>query len=168
MFNGEKYFKKLVSTNVLMQKIGFEFKRVTGVGNLEEVVQSMLDCGAMFALQDSVDGVVVNSNGRSVYRRVFICYLFKMADIFDMDSHSSNLEVCRTIFFQVLAKMIEDSYSDEFTKRNIELQTDTVYFKEMKGYQLNGASGMYFVLNVDEVIGLCHNPSLWNKIEKNG
>lgn len=163
MFDGDQYFRKIVETNKLMQEHKFEFKRVTGVGNLEEVVASMQSCGAMFALEDGVDGAVVNSNGRSVYRRVFICYMFKLADLFDMNNHSDNLELCRTIFLQVLSKMLEDSYSDEYTKRNIAINADTVHFKEMKGYQLNGASGMYFVINIDEAIGLCHNPMAWKE-----
>lgn len=159
MFDANKYFKEIVESNLLLLNNGFEFKRVSGVKGLEEVVNSMRTSSAMFALDDSADGMVINGLSNPVYRRVFVCYIFKKARLNNMDDYTANLELCREIFQQVLSKLIVDS--EHAMVENISLNADQVHFKEMEGQQLNGATGVYFLFHVDEATNLCYKSQQW-------
>lgn len=159
MFNADQYFSNIVETNKLLQDNNFKFKRVSGVKGLEEVVRDMRRDGAMFALDDSTDGVIVKGRSNPVFKRVFVCYIFKVARLNNMEDYRNNLELCREIFRQVMSKMIHDA--NNYLVQQINLNVDRVHFKEMEGYQLNGATGVYFVIDVDEPTSLCYNKDLW-------
>lgn len=160
MFDANKYFKEIVESNLLLINNCFDFKRVSGVKGLEEVVNSMRTSSAMFALDDSADGMVINVQSNPIYRRVFVCYIFKKARLNNMDDYTANLELCREIFQQVLSKIMLDS-EHALLPTNISLNTDQVHFKEMEGQQLNGATGVYFLFHVDEATNLCYKSQQW-------
>lgn len=158
-FDGYEYFSKLCKKNRLAQKHSFQFCRVTGLGGMEEVLNNFRKVKTFFAVDETSDGSTVCVNGAFFKRRIYTIFLWYKYTLNDMNQQHEALCVCRTIYDQLCSKMLVDR---EILQGDlIYLNIDRIHFREMEKYFMNGCTGLYFVIDVDEPIDLSYNAEEW-------
>ena len=80
-------------------------------------------------------------------------------EMLDMDDRRKVLDLCRTIFSQLVSRMIVDAY--DMSNNLIYLETDNIMSRELGQYFLNGCTGLYFMIDVSEPVNLKYNPEEW-------
>lgn len=161
-FNAYRYFGQLAKENKLIKEHSFKFCRVTGPKNLEEVITTMRSNSAFFGFDDSDENINFESNGGFFNRRVFTCFLFKKSRLNNMDDYEENKFLCRLIFRQICSRLMKDAES-LLIKHNIQVNFDRITFKEIDRTVLFGATGFYFMINVDEPENICFRNDEWDR-----
>lgn len=161
LFNSYSYFEGLCRENLLAKKHDFQFCRCAGLNGLQEAIDKFQTAGAFFCIDDTTDGTTFERNGGYFQRRVFTVFLLKNYLYDDMEDRMSSLTVCRTLYAQLYSRMLVDS--DRLTNDLIYLNTDRVHFREIENYFLNGCTGLYFMIDVDEPLNLAYDETEWEK-----
>lgn len=161
-FDAQSYFASINKENKLLKNNRFFFSRVTGLGNMEEVIQTYKKSPAYLCVDDTNDGhTFQGGSGGYFERRMYTVFILHRYDMKSMSSQSEKLNLCRNIYSQICSKLIND-------KRNGKsgltfLKTDRIPFYELEGYALNGVTGLYFMFNIEKPINLCYDANQWEK-----
>jgi hypothetical protein len=162
MFNSYDYFADICAKNKLTVSGKYKFCRVTGLGNLEEVIQNFKREQAYFCIDDTNDGYTYRSQGGGYFeRRMYIVYLLKKYPLNDMQKQHDALDECRRIYRSVCTKLVKDR--SRLENDLIYLLTDRLPYYEMEGYAISGVTGLYAMISVDEPVNLCYNANDWNE-----
>lgn len=161
LFNSYAYFETLCRQNCLAQKHGFQFCRCAGLNGLQEAIGKFQTASAFFCVDDTTDGTTSERNGGYYQRRVFTIFILKNYQYDDMEDRMSSLTVCRTLYAQLYSRMLVDS--EELSNDLIYLNTSRVHFREVENYFLNGCTGLYFMIDVDEPVNLSYDEKEWKK-----
>ncbi len=159
-FDAEKYFGEICASNKLAQSAGFHFCTCSGIESLEGPLQEFSSKSAFFCIDDTNDGGY--STGRSGgwhKKRVFTVFILHRYSFDNEAERAEALSVCRKLSQQVLSKLIadEDDPSNEFAYFN----TRSIMTRELGKYFLNGCTGCYFMLEMNEPVDLVYNPDEW-------
>lgn len=160
-FDAYAYFKQLSKENKLLQEHKFEFSRVTGLKNLEEVILKLREHSAFFGFDDSDQGLTHEDNGGFFNRRIFTCFLLKKGRLNNMDDYTENQQICRKIFKQIYSRLLNKDSRRLLEDYQIQLDLRRIPFKEIDKTVLNGATGFYFMFYIDEAENLCYNSDEW-------
>nr|DAY94275.1 MAG TPA: hypothetical protein [Caudoviricetes sp.] len=160
-FDGYEYFKAVHAKSKLARSEGFFFCRVAGLGGMEEALNEMSENISFFCVDDTTDGTTVQRNGGFFKRRVFTVFLLKRYQFNDMAERHEAMGICRTLFDKICSRMLVDK--ERLLEDLIYLNTDRIHFREMEKYFLNGCTGLYFIVDVDEPIDLSYEPDEWEE-----
>ena len=159
-FNAQKYFEDICLKLKLTKDNNYQFCRVTGIGYLEEVIQSFRSSPAYFAIDDTNDGYTHQArNGTFYERRAYTIFILKKYTLGNMEQQHQCLEECRRIYRSVLKRMIKDRRTLE--NHMVYLKTDRVPFFEMEGYAIAGCTGVYMTISIDQPKNLCYDEQEW-------
>lgn len=157
MWNAVSYFQTL-SSKLKATKTNYSFCRVSGINHLEDVLLKGQRHKAFFAVDDSDDGVTIQSNGGYFNRRAIVVYILKKYKITDMVERETALNECRSIHKSILTKLIKDSNEVNellfFDKRRIP-------YHEVPGMFAAETTGLYFILTIEEPINLVYDATEW-------
>lgn len=83
---------------------------------------------------------------------------FEMAR--NMDDYESAMAMCREVQRQLHSRLLHDAsqYQDDL----MQLSLRDIRSRELGGSFLNGCTGLYFMVSMDEPTELCYNPEEWN------
>ena len=157
-FDAIQYVKDIVDKNKYAIENGFKFCRISGIGDAEEMINSMRREKAFIAVDDTPESsVIVRDNGpvERIMQTVFVAYRF------DSKSESSRISAedkCKTFMLQFLSKILHDK--DELKSAMIYLDQDIQ--SRMLGSILDGVTGLYFTFSFARPIKLCYNDNEWN------
>lgn len=161
LFDSYTYFGELCRKNKLARQHDFQFCRCAGLNGLQEAIGKFRSASAFFCIDDTTDGTTFQRNGGFFQRRVFTVFLLKSYRFDNMSERMVSLMICRMLFAQVYSYMIADSES--LMNDLIYLNTDRVHFREIENYFLNGCTGLYFMIDVDEPINLSYEKEEWSE-----
>jgi hypothetical protein len=161
LFDAHAYFKGLCAKNKLAVANNFYPCSCSGIDTLEDVVTNIRTKSAFCCVDDTNDAVVEQINGGYFNHRVFTVFLLKRCKLNDMESRQKSLDICRQLFRQFHSRMIIDKngLNDEL----IYLNTDRIPSREIGKYFMNGCTGLYFMVDIQEPTELIYNKDEWNR-----
>ena len=160
-FSAEAYFGNLCFRNRLARLHRFHFCTCSGIESLQGPLDKFRKENAFFCVDDVNDGQMYQGKGGGFYKKrtltVFLMYRYRFDDEEDREQ---KLAVCRTLFSQLSSRMLRDSkrLKDEL----IYLGSDNILSREFGQYFLNGCTGLYFMVDVEEPVDLKYNPEEWD------
>ena len=135
----------------------YKFCRVSGVNELEEVLESFKNNKYFFAVDDSQDGVTFRAPGGGYFeRRQYTVYVFGRADYGKMDQRETVLSEAKGIFRSILSKLIKDKLSIPV------LSAESIRFYEVPPAFAFGSAGLYFIFTVENPVNLVYNAAEWD------
>jgi hypothetical protein len=161
MFNACQYFETVCNENRMTVDGHYRFCRVTGISYMEDAIARWKRETAFFCVDDTEDGRLICKNGGGFFeRRLYTVYLIKKFSLDNMDAQRDALAECRTIYRQIMKRLVRDRSFLENSLAYLNL-TD-IPFYEIPGYFLAGCTGLYFSVTVDNPVDLCYDGSEWN------
>jgi hypothetical protein len=159
MFDAYTYFEVIRNT-LKRTKSTHKFTRSTGLPYMEELIQNFKGEKAFFCVDDTNDGVTIQGAGGGFFdRRQYVIFILKKYKYGNMDEQHAVLEECRAIYRSICTKLVKDKTA--LANQMIYLQLDRMPYYEIPGYFLNGATGLYFMVTVDEPKDLRYDNDEW-------
>lgn len=153
LFDAEAYFRSLCEANLLAVNNGFTFCTCSGMESLQGPLDRFKTCNAFFCLDDTNDGAMVKGrSGGWFMKRTLTVFLLHRHKFRDEADRTAKLGICRTLFRQLLSRMIVDA--DDIRNEMIYLDTANVLSREFGQYFMNGCTGLYFMIDVSEPVDL--------------
>lgn len=160
LFDYIGYFRDLHEHNVLAQTHSFQFSTCSGPGGLQGMLERFRTAKAFMCVDDTCDGRITRQrNGGYFNARVLMVYLLHRFDLKSMESYQASLNTCRALLQQLMSRMIIDE--DDLSNEMVYLRTDTLRTNELGQYFLNGCTGLYFRVEVNEPVDLTFDASQW-------
>jgi len=155
MFNPISYLETLHGQlNAL--KDTYLFSRVSGVQGLEEVLERSRRNSKFFAIDDSQDGTTFRGAAAAFYeRRPYTVYILSRVTYGDMDTRATIMAEARTIFRNIVSRMIVDRYDIPV------IDLARIQFYEIPPAFAQGACGIYFIFNVENPVDLTYDATAW-------
>lgn len=156
MFDPIQYMQTLHGS-LKSTKDTYKFCRVSGVNELEEVLEAFKSHKFFFAVDDSQDGITFRGAGGGYFeRRQYTVYVFGRADYGKMDQRETVLSEAKSIFRSILSKLIKD-------KLNIPvLSAENIRFYEVPPAFAFGSAGLYFIFTVENPVSLVYDADEWS------
>lgn len=156
MFDPISYMKNL-HWELKITREKYTFATVSGVNDLEEVLENSKRNDFFFTVDDSQDGYTYRSGGGYFERRPYTVFILGKAAYGDMTARGEVLSEAKGIFRSLLSRLILD-------KRNIPvLDMERIPFYEVPPGFATGCSGIYFIFNVDVPVNLTYNATEWGE-----
>lgn len=154
------YLRRIAGENRLAVQEGFYPCRCSGLNFLEELLQNFRTQKAFIAVSDVTDGSTTQRGGGWMKTRVFTVFVLHRYKFGDMDDYERAMAVCREVQRQLHSRMLYDAsqYQDDL----MQLSLRDIRSRELGGTFLNGCTGLYFMVSMDEPTELCYNPDEWN------
>ena len=160
LFNFVAYMERLTKQNCLAKAEEFHPCKCSGIAHLEGILANMRTKKAFVCTSDVTDEKTVSRGGGFFKRRVFTSFIVKRYKKGDMDSYEEALDICRELARQFHSKFLLDA---EVMKDELAfLNATSVNSRELGGYFLDGATGLYFTISMDEPINLVYDKNEWD------
>jgi hypothetical protein len=154
MFDPITYMQQLHG-ELKATKDDYSFARVSGVSDLEEVLNKYKRSTRFFAVDDAQDGITFRSGGAYFERRSYTVYILGRAEYGNMDQRTEILTEAKAIFRSILTRLIKD-------KLNIPvLSAESIRFFEVPPAFAFGTAGLYFIFTVENPVNLVYNATDW-------
>lgn len=155
MFDPVEYMQALHS-KLKATKDKYKFTTVSGVGALEGILQNTRRERHFFAVDDSQDGETFRGAGAGFFeRRLYTVFILGKCDYGDMAARSAVLAEAKTIYRDILSKMIKDKLQIPV----IDLQR--IRFFEVPPAFATGSAGLYFTFFVENPVNLVYDGTAW-------
>ena len=155
MFDPVQYMQQLHG-GLKTTKDDYYFARVSGVSDLEEVLDKFKRNTRFFAIDDAQDGITFRGAGAGYFeRRQYTVYLLGRAKYGDMDQRAEILTEAKTIFRSILSKLIKDKLTIPV------LSAEQIRFFEVPPAFAFGTAGLYFIFTVENPVNLVYNAAEW-------
>jgi hypothetical protein len=156
MFNPVNYMQTLHGQLKLTAE-KYKFCRVSGVSDLEEVLDSFKREKFFFAVEDAQNGLTFRGAGGTYFeRRQYTVYVIGRAEYGNMDQRAEILAEAKAIFRSILTKLIKDKLTIPV------LSAENIRFLEVPPAFAFGASGLYFMFTVENPVNLVYDATAWN------
>ncbi len=159
LYDFKSYFKTLAASNKLAHSLGMVCVTCSGIHHIEGLLQEMTREKCMLCITDTTDTNTTLHGGSWVDRRVITVFIVMRYKVGDMSDYSRVMDICRQIYRQFRSRLIIDQ--DDLSNEMVAIRTDRIPSKELGGTFLNGATGLYFMLSVDEPVDLSYDPEEW-------
>lgn len=139
-----------------LTKDKYKFTKVSGVGNLEGVLENSRGNKFFFAVDDSQDGTTFRGAGAGYFeRRPYTVFILGKADYGDFETRKQVLSEAKAIYRAILSRLIAD-------KLNIPvLDVQRIAFYEVPPAFATGCSGIYFIFHVENPVNLMYDATDW-------
>lgn len=156
MFDPIAYMKTLHS-KMKLTKTKYKFTTVSGVAELEGVLENFKREKYFFAVDDSQDGITFRGAGAGYFeRRPYTVFILGKADYGNMAKRKEVLAEAKTIYRTILSKLIKDKLSIPV------LDMENIRFFEVPPAFAFGCSGLYFIFNVQNPVSLIYDAAEWD------
>lgn len=161
-FNPHDYFTLLAQTNRLCRSENFQVAFCSGPENLEGVMAEFRDKENFVVIDDTTDNNVHGQRPGWFTKSVYTVWILAATDFDDTEMHKERMALCRTVFRQMLSRMVRDKQLLVYGDKMFYLGLDRIYYKELGRYSLNGCTGLYFMVENDVPTDLTYNADEWN------
>lgn len=135
----------------------YKFTKVSGVDNLEGVLQNSRHESYFFAVDDSEDGITFRGAGGGFFeRRQYTVFILGKAKYGDMTKRAEVLDEARSIYRSIVTRIIKDKGTIPI------INTEQIRFFEVPPAFATGCSGLYFNFSVENAIDLVYNAADWD------
>ena len=159
-FDFTGYLEQICRESVLCATNKFKFCRVTGLSGFEGVINNFTE-RALFAVDDTADGNLRQSNTGFMDIRFTTVFLIHKFEFNNMEDQLKSKEICINIFYSLFQRLIHDRAMLE--RNHIYLDTTDTAYHEIPEYFCNGSTGIYFNISHSAPKVMCYNPEEWTK-----
>lgn len=159
LFDFAAYMGRLTAQNRLARARGFRAVTCSGVNYLEGLLEEYQDTAAFVATSDVCDESTLQRGGGWFRRRLVTVFVLERFDWGDEDSRRGAMADCRELARQFLSRMLSDA--EGLSNDMLYLNTGDVRCTEIGGSFLNGCTGLYFMMTMDEPTDLCYRAEEW-------
>ena len=161
-FDPLDYFKHLAETNRMCRENGFKPVFCSGPENLEGVMAEYRDTANFVIIDDTTDNNVHFNKPGWFRKTVYTVWIVAAYDYNDMEQRKERMNLCREIYRQFLSRALRDRSSMRYGEAMYYFGTSNVYYKELGRYSLNGATGLYFMIENDIPEDLTYKNEEWS------
>jgi len=158
-FDFAAYVEGMTGANRLAQEKGFTFCTCSGLSYLEELLQNYQGVSNFVAVSDLCDESTMQVGGGWMKRRLFTVFILARTPYGDMKAHKKAMALCRELYRQMLSRLLQDEA--DLKNDLIYLNLQDVRSSELGGSFLNGCTGLYFMLTMDEPTDISFNEEEW-------
>lgn len=158
-FDFHAYLFRLAGKNKLARKHGFHPCSCSGIGYLEDLLAGIRSHKAFVCISDTTEDSIARKGGGWFKRRVFTVFILHRFDTRSTEDYREKLSLCRELFRQLHSRFVRDEQSlhNELAYLNV----GDIRSRELGGQFLNGCTGLYFMLSMDEPADLRYNTEEW-------
>ena len=159
LFDFVGYIKGLTQQNRLANVHQFVPCSCSGIGYLEDVLSRLRNERAFVCVSDVCEESITRHGGGWFKRRVFTVFLLSRYNVRDTEDYHTKMNLCRELFRQFHSRFIVDEHrlQSELTY----MAVDEIRCRELGGQFLNGCTGLYFMVALDEPTDLQYNQDEW-------
>ena len=159
LFDFVGYIKDLTKQNRLANDHQFVPCTCSGIGYLEDVLSRLRNERAFVCVSDVCEESITRHGGGWFKRRVFTVFLLSRYNVRDTEDYHTKMNLCRELFRQFHSRCIVDEHrlQSELTY----MAVDEIRCRELGGQFLNGCTGLYFMVALDEPTDLQYNQDEW-------
>ena len=154
------YLQGLVSRNRLANARGFCFSTCSGVQALEGLLSDMRDATRFVCVSDVTQGNTTYNGQSWSARRVATVFILSRYELGNAASYAAAITECRSLMNQLLSGMLHDAERIA-NATDASLRLDEVRSNELGGTFLDGCTGLYFMLGVDEPLDIAYKEEDW-------
>lgn len=160
MFNFISYIADLTSQNRLTREKSFIHTTCSGINYLEGMLEQYQSAANIICTSDVCSESTFQQSGGWFKRRVYTIFILMRYDYNDMTDYNDKISTCREILRQYQSRILRDS--EALATRLLYIHTDDMRANELGSTFLNGCTGLYFMLSMDEPTTLQYNPDEWH------
>ena len=159
LFDFVGYIKGLTKQNRLANDHQFVPCTCSGIGYLEDVLSRLRNERAFVCVFDICEESITRHGGGWFKRRVFTVFILSRYNVRDNEDYHAKMNLCRELFRQFHSRFIVDEHrlQSELTYMGV----DDIRSRELGGQFLNGCTGLYFMVALDEPTDLQYNQDEW-------
>lgn len=146
--------------NKLCKEYGFKAVTASGPENLEGVMAEYRKTENFVIIDDTSDNRVFCGKPGWFTVSTVTVWIVAATHYNDGDDRKEKMELCREIFRQFLARLISEQQV-KGRQDMMFMELEQVLYKELGRYSLNGATGLYFMLDSQEPTNLVSRKDEW-------
>lgn len=158
-FDFHDYFSSLCLTNRLAVEHNFKPVTCSGINYLEELLTQFQTTANFVAVSDVCDESTLQVGGGWMKRRLITVFILSRFTFGDPKSYAAALTLCRELYRQFLSRLLHEA--DDWTNEHLFLNLTDIRSQELGGTFLNGCTGLYFMLTMDEPTDISYNSEEW-------
>ena len=162
-FDDLAYFVELGQHNKLAKHNNFHVGYCSGPDGLDQVMQEYRDFANFILVDDTTSANTFGAKPGWFDRKVYAVYIIAGYEYQNEASYKEKMALCRTIFKQLLSRVIRDKAEMRYGKALMYLNLETVTSNEFGRYSFNGATGLFFQLQNNEPLNLVFDPEEWEE-----
>lgn len=158
-FDFYAYMANIAAKNRFAQARSFHPCTCSGINYLEEPLNKFRTKANFICTSDVCDESTYQKSGGYFNRRsvmVFILMRYRQNDEADRRAKMAD---CRSLLRQIQSRLVRDN--EKLVLEDLYLNIDVFRSSELGGIFLNGCTGLYFMISVDEPTDLQFNPEEW-------
>lgn len=162
-FDALAYFAELGRKNKIARINGFVVDYCSGPGALVPMMQEYRDAQNFIFVDDTTSGNTFSNKVGWFDRNVYAVHILAGYELGDAQDYNRALRLCRTIFRQLLSRIIRDKESYKYGDRMMYMNTGNIYSNEYGRYSFNGCTGLFFQIQNDEPTELIFRSDDWEE-----
>lgn len=131
----------------------------SGIQGLEEPLQRYRSTANFICTSDISDEATFLRSGGWFRRRSVMVFLLMRYRVGDESDRREKMDDCRELLRQIQSRIVRDN--QQLVTEDLYLNIDTFRASELGSAFLNGCTGLYFMLSLDEPTSLNYQPSEW-------
>ncbi len=160
-FDAQGYFESLCLSNKLAKKHGFFPCTCSGIESLQGPLEKFRKENAFFCIDDVNDGRMYQGTGGGYYKkRTFTVFIMHRHAFNNESDRQAKLSICRQLFRQIASRLLLDSR--KLLSDQIYMAAGNILSRELGQYFLNGCTGLYFMIDIEEPVSLVYDPDEWS------
>ena len=159
MFDFPSYLQRIASENRLALHHHFHPCTCSGINYLEPLLQQYQQTANFIACSDITSETTFQTSGGWFRRRLYTIFILARYEYQNASDYNAKMALCRELQRQLQSRLLHDA---ELLQSNLlYLRLDDMRSSELGGQFLNGCTGLYFLLTMDEPTPLTYNPQEW-------
>lgn len=160
-FDALTYFKEMAERNKLVINNSFHVGFCSGPQDVDAVMAEYRDYANFILIEDTTSANTFGAKPGFFDRKVYAIHIIAGYEYGNDTDFKTKLELCRTIFKQMLSKVITDKAQFTYGKAMMYLNLESIYSQEYGRYSFNGATGLFFQLQNSEPLNLIYDANEW-------
>ncbi|MFW5600402.1 MAG: hypothetical protein ACOCOC_04130 [Prevotella sp.] len=152
--------KWLTEHNLLCKQNGFKAVTASGPENMEGVMAEYRKTENFIVIDDTSDNRVYSGRPGWFTRSTITVWIMAAVKYNDGDDYNEKMKLCREIFRQFVARLIYEK--QKLMKPELMfLDLSNILYKELGRYSINGACGLYFMIDNEAPTDLTFKQNEW-------
>lgn len=159
MFDFTTYMRLICDQNKMARAHKFVHSTCSGINYLEGMLEQYQTTANFVCTSDVCSESTFLASGGWFKRRVFMVFLLMRYEYGNGEDYQRKLNYCRELFRQIKSRFIHDS--EKLSSHLVYLNASDIRSNELGGTFLNGCTGLYFQISMDEPTELTYNDGEW-------
>ena len=161
MFDFIEYIKSLTAANKLATDKKFQPVTCSGINYLEGMLEEYQTTANFICTTDTCQETTFQQSGGWFKRRVYTVFILARHEYGNIEDYNQKLTLCRELFRQLQSRFLHDS--ELLQTQLLYLITADIRSNELGATFLNGCTGLYFLLSMDEPTNIAYDPNEWTE-----